>query len=173
LLSCLSDESLAARWLLSQGLHARQSYAPATWQSVQILPMRSCTREGRHYLFCFYAEQSASQRDAYRQQAKAHLREWAEDVNRQVQQPHLTEIVVLGVQTEQGQATAIDIVYKRGHALDGSQVAVSRGVLPAPTLPTPAAVVGRTDPCPCQSGQRYKHCCGQAQPTLTMGERCV
>jgi hypothetical protein len=178
LLSCLSDESLAGRWLLSQALWARHGQAEAAWQSVQVLPLRSCTRTGRHYLFCFYAEQPPAQREAYRLQAKAELRQWAEQVNQQAQQPHLDEIVVLGVQTDHGQASSIDIVYKRGHALDGQQVAVSLGVVPAQTPSTqpisePTTRVGRNDICPCESAQRFKHCCGQAQPTLAVGQRCV
>ncbi|MGH6777570.1 MAG: SEC-C metal-binding domain-containing protein, partial [Bradyrhizobium sp.] len=32
---------------------------------------------------------------------------------------------------------------------------------PRPTPPlTPQGKVGRNDPCPCGSGQKYKRCCG-------------
>ncbi|NOZ10378.1 MAG: hypothetical protein GXP09_04985 [Gammaproteobacteria bacterium] len=29
-----------------------------------------------------------------------------------------------------------------------------------PTLPTTAQKTGRNDPCPCNSGKKYKKCCG-------------
>jgi hypothetical protein len=29
-----------------------------------------------------------------------------------------------------------------------------------PAAPAPAAKVGRNDPCPCGSGEKYKRCCG-------------
>ena len=193
LLAAMHDESLAARWLLSLHLQLRKQHSADQRESTFLMQTRSCTREGRHYLFFFYAEQPEALQEAYRIQAKSQLRELAEMANAKFQEPHLSEIVVLGVQTQDGDATSVDILFKIGHVLDGSVQAVSRGTLAAepkaadpkavapistPSTPTAAVPVSqsaaspapsaaqitppasRNDPCPCGSGQRYKHCCG-------------
>lgn len=178
LLAAMHDESLAARWLLSLHLQLRKQQSAEQRQSTFLMQTRSCTRDGRHYLFFFYAEQPEGLQEAYRIQAKSQLRELAEMANAKFQAPHLSEIVVLGVHTQDGDATSVDILFKIGHVLNGSVQAVSRGTLAAepkarvststPSTPTAIAATpvqiappaSRNDPCPCGSGQRYKHCCG-------------
>ena len=36
-------------------------------------------------------------------------------------------------------------------------------------LPRHAAKIGRNDPCPCGSGQKYKKCCAGRQPPYATG----
>ena len=73
------------------------------------------------------------------------------------------------------------VIYKKeGHALFDSLLAniqhdvthtiykasITKKEVPAQTRPQKAAIpagnkIGRNDPCPCGSGKKYKHCCGQ------------
>jgi hypothetical protein len=162
LLDILADESLLSQALLSEAMVHQAAFAAAKDDDGYVVHLRSSTHAQRHYILFFYA-QSAGHRYS-REQMVGSLVTLAEQVNRQAQAPLLDDILVLGIASQNGQFVSADIAHLMGHTVvaprvqaiqSGDRGTVNRGA-------ARGGVVGRTDPCPCQSGRRYKHCCGRS-----------
>lgn len=162
LLEILADESLLSQALLSEAMVHQAAFAAAKADDGYVVHLRSSTHARRHYVLFFYA-QSVGHRYS-RDQMVSQLPTLAEQINAQEQAPLLDDVLVLGIASQHGQFVSADIAHLVGHVVQPTRVhaiqsgehrAVNRGA-------RRDGAVGRTDPCPCQSGRRYKHCCGRS-----------
>lgn len=160
----LADESIISQAHLAQALIHQAGMSAAAENDGYIVHLRSYQHAKRHYVLFFYAG-SADHRYS-REQMLAKLPVLARQVNAQEQDPCLDDIVVMGIQSAAGQFVGADIAYVEGYVVPEHERVYrgqrdEAGQLVNPPIVS-AAPIARHAACPCGSGRRYKHCCGQS-----------